>query len=385
AFQRAIERSQEFSGRAEAQKRLAFLNLDSSRTDAAVITSLQEQIRLQPDDLPALLRLAGVYERTGAPDKARQLYEDARKANPNNSPILIQLVRLYSTSLKNPQQALALAKEARKLAPDDAEVAYLLGRLADQSGDHRWASDLLQESAARQPSNPEVLFHLAQALYAIGRVNDAEDAMRRAVAELGTRNPELGTLKSEAQSFLSWVALSKAPEKQLEAEVQVQQVLKNRPDFLPAQLISGWIHQKRGRTSEARQVFEKILTDYPQFAPVRKPLAEIYLDSGDPQKALEYAMKAREAFPDDADVAKTLGRIADRRGENANAVRFFRESSLKRTEDPEVFYLLGKALSQQKAKADAKAESKTALERALALSPSASFAPDAKRILADLK
>src|SRR5262249_52839952 len=135
----------------------------------------------QPDDLPALLRVGRIYERTGASDNARQAYENALKLNANSAPILFRLARLYDTSLKNPKQALALAKEARKLAPDDPGIGYLLGRLAYQRGDHQAASDLLQESARKLPGNPEVLFDLAHAFYATGRVTDAGETMRGAI------------------------------------------------------------------------------------------------------------------------------------------------------------------------------------------------------------
>jgi Flp pilus assembly protein TadD len=291
---------------------------------------------------------------------------------------------------------LAWGREARKLAPDDADVAYLLGRLATQNGDNSWGYSLLQESAQKQPGNPDVLFDLAHALYAIGRVNDAEDTMRRAVQAAssppnGARGSDLASpettrsraeLIQEAQSFLSLVALSRTPEKRLEAEAQVQNVLKARPDYLPALMVAGLIHEQRGRTNEARQVYEQIVSRNPEFAPARRQLAILFANHfNDPQKAFDYANKAREVLTQDPELAKILGKTAYGRKDYRTAVRFLQEASLKRSDDSEIFYLLGKSHRELKEKD----ESKRALERALALNPNAIFASEVKQVLAELK
>ena len=317
-----------------------------------------------------------LYERTGLPDKARQTYESARKANPNSATVLLQLARLNSTALKNPSQALILAREARKLAPDDPEIAHLLGRVADQSGDHQWASSLLQESAQKQPDNPEIPFDLAHALYSLGRVNEAEEVMRRAL-QTRAAFPQA----QEAQSFLALITLLKAPEKCLESEAQVQQLLKARPDYLPVLMIAGLIDEQRGRATDARQTYEKIISQSPQFAPARKQLAALYTDRlNDQQKAFEQASKARELLADDPDLAKTLGKIAYRRNDSRAAVRFLQESSLKRPDDSEVFYFLGLAHNQLKENDP----TKQALNRSLTLNPNAPFAPEVRKILQGL-
>lgn len=377
AFQRALERKQDFPGRDQAEKRLALLGLDPNAPDPAAIASLEELTRQQPDDLPALLRLGGIYERTGVPDKARQAYEDARKVNPGSAPVLFALARLYSTDLKNPQQALALASEARKLAPEDAAIAHLLGRLAFQSGDHVRAANLLQESARKLPDHPEVIFDLAQAVYAVGRVNEAGETMRRAVGGGGLK----GENALEAQSFLEMLDLAKDSGRQLAAEAEVQQALKARPNLLPALVVAALIQEQSGNVPEAKEAFEKILVANPQFAPARKQLAEIYTDQGDQQKAQEQATKAREVLTDDPELTKILGKIAYRRGDFPGAILFLRESSLKRPEDGELFYFLGMAQNQRKAKE----ESKLALQRALTLSPGAAFVSEAKKALAELE
>lgn len=390
AFKRALTSTEEFAERAEVQKRLAMLDLKADPADKSMISMLEASVKEQPDDLPTLLRLGRIYEQTSEPEKAQKIYEDVRKLNPNSLPAVSGLVRLFSSSLKSPEKALVLAKEARKLAPEDAEVAFLLGVLVEKNGDHQWASDLLQESARKQPENREVLLYMAQSFYAIGRVKDAEETMTRAMGAPApsdateTKTPGIALnaqQAQEAQSFLDMMALAKAPGKQLEAEAQVQQVLKENPACLPALFVSSLIHEQRGRFQEAKQALETILTGNPKFAPARKQLAGLYTDQlGDQKKALEHANKAREALGEDPELTKILGKIAYHQSDYPLAIRLLLESGKKRPEDGEILFFIGMTHYQQKVKD----ESKRSLEQALKLSPNAPFAAEATRILAEL-
>lgn len=377
ALKRALDLSQKFPGRDEVQGRLALLDTDANASDPTTLAKLQDRIKQQPDDLIALLRLGGAYERAGAPERARRAYEDARKLSPNSVPVLVRLALLNSTALKDSRQAIALAREARKLAPEDPQIAHVLGRLAWQEGDYPWASSLLQESAQRLPNNPEVLYDLAHAYYGVSRLTEAEATMRRA----RTTGSAFGH-DQDAQWFLALIDYYKSPEKRLQAESQVQQLLKARPDYLPALMVVGLIHEQHGQVPEARQTYQRILDRNPLFAPARKQMAGLYTDHlGDQQKAQEHAAKAREVFTDDPELAKILGKIAYRRSDYRTAVRFLQESGRKQPRDAEILYFLGMAhYSLQE-----KNESKQALDRALALDPNASFASEAKKILAKLK
>ena len=92
-------------------------------------------------------RLASIYDRQGAPEKAVKVYEQALQQNQKNAQLLIDLALLYANRLHNPAKAMALAKDAYKLAPDDPDISYALGRLALAGGDCKWALSLLQQAA----------------------------------------------------------------------------------------------------------------------------------------------------------------------------------------------------------------------------------------------
>ncbi len=80
-------------------------------------------------------------------------------------------------------------------------------------------------------------------------------------------------------------------------------------------------------------------------------------------------------------VAKTLGIIVCRQGDYAQADSLLLESARQVTQDPELFYYLGTAQYHLKQNA----ESKTTLQRALALNLPDAQAAEARRMLANLK
>jgi len=182
--------------------------------------------------------------------------------------------------------------------------------------------------------------------------------------------------------LLIFIQYYRVPAQRLQAEPQILDTLKRFPDYLPASMVVGLIHEQQGRFPEARQVYEGILARYAEFAPARKQLAALYTDHvGDQAKALDYATKAREALQSDPELAKTLGKIAYRRKDYRSATRFLTESVGKLTGDAEALYFLGMAHYSLKEK-DA---SKRALTQALALNANAPFSADARKTLAELE
>jgi Flp pilus assembly protein TadD len=377
ALKRALELAPNFSGRDEALDRLSIIEMDISRADQTIVAKLQERIRKQPNDVLAQLQLGKVYEQMGMTAKAVQVIENARKLSPASVPVLAQLAQLYSKSQKDSQQALALAREARKLAPNDPAIAHVLGRLAYQAGDHAWACSLLQESATKQPGDPELLLDLAHANYSIGRTEEAEQTARRALQTGGTFARE-----KETQWLLALIGFYKNPNERVQAEAQVQQSLKTTPDYLPALMVAGLIHEQQGRAAEARLLYERILSRYPLFVPAARQLAIHFAASAEnDKKAYALAQQAREAYPRDPEVSKALGILTHRQGDNKRAVQLLSEAAEKKSGDPEVFYYLGMAhcsLKQQK-------EGENALRRALSLQLKNPHADEARRTLANLQ
>jgi tetratricopeptide (TPR) repeat protein len=376
ALQRALQPGRDFRGKDECNQCLAVLAVDVKTAGADVRASLEKRVAAQPDDSIALVRLAGIYQRDGAADKAVGAYESALKANPKNLAVLINLTRLYSAN-KNTQKALELAKAAYQLAPDNTEVSHALGRLAYETGDYKLSVNLLQEVARKESGNPQVLFDFAEAAYATGQVPDAEAAMHSAL-QAGNAFSGAG----EAARFLNLIALAANPSQAVTAASQVAEILKTEPNYVPALMVSGLVSEQKNDAATAKQTYQKVLGQYADFSPAQKRLAILCAENaGNDPQAGEFAAKARAAFPDDPEVAKAFGIILYRQADYSRAEQLLKESAGKSTSDSEIFYYLGMAQYHLKETADCKKN----LQLALTLNLSAKFTQETKQVLTELK
>ena len=367
SLERALQLNKDFTGRDLCVRRLAILSLDISKADAGGLAALEEQLAPQKNDPVALAKLAAAYENCGAPEKARHAYEQALGLSPKNVSVIIRLAKLHSQALRNPAKAMELARKARALAPDDPSIAHALGRIAfdiGQPSEMQWAHSLLQESARKLPGNPEVAFDLAWSHFSLGQLPEAESTMRVALKS---------TRAQDATQFLKFVSGNPT-------DPDIKAALEWQPTYAPALAAAAGLYERQNQLPAVRQTYEKILSRFPFFVPAHKRLAIIFEANGDLTKALDHATKAREGAPNDPEGAKILGIVALKRGEFGRSAQLLRESARQRPSDAEVFYYLGLAHYRLKQLA----ESKQALQQAVALNVAPSMAHEANRILAEI-
>lgn len=377
ALEKAVQSKDEFPGKEEARQRLAVLAIDDKDASGTVLATLEKRVRDQPRDVVTLSRLAAIYERNGAIDKATKSYEAALKLNPINARLALKLSQLYSGDPKNQQKALDFASQAHNAAPDDAQISYTLGRLVYQMGDYKRALSLIQEAALKMPNQPGLLYDLAWSYYSVGRVGDAEATLLATLQAAPSFSK-----RDEANLFLAMINAGKNTAQAKEASVQVEKAISLDANYLPALVASALLQEDRGNYQGAKQIYDKILARYPFFTPAIRRLAFLYADRlNNDEKAYELALKARIELPGDADLARTLGILAYRRGDYSKAAQLLKESAGKREGDAALFYYLGLAQYRLKDKAGSKAS----FQKALALNLPGNLAGDAKQKLAELK
>jgi len=373
---RALEsKGKAFAGRKEAEERMSLLNLDPDKADTKTVALLEEQLAARAGDPVAVSRLTAILLRRGDSERAIRICEQALKANPSLTAVLVRLAELYSDHKRDPQRALEHARNVRKLAPDDASVAFALGKVAFKNGDHKWAYSLLQDAARKYSDQAEVLSAAGMAAYSVGKLAETEVLMQQALQLRGG-----AAVTNTARHVLAMLSLYRNPSRIPGAAPQIDEALKQNSDDVPALMAAGLGHQHRNAPLEAQKCFERALALYPSFTPAMKALAKIFAEQGgDVQRAYELTTKAREAFPDDAELARTLGIIAYRRNDFTLAARLLKDTVRRQTNDATAFYYLGMAQHQAKQRT----ESRQALARALELDANAHFAADARRTLAE--
>jgi pentatricopeptide repeat protein len=377
----ALAANADFPGKAEAEQRLAVLQLDAASGKADMLVQLEKQVKDQPQDLIALLKLGGLYEGSGQMGKALKAYEDALRINPNSTTIILSVARLQAADPAARIKALETARRARTLTPDDPRVAHAVGRLAFELAarpdDFTWAHALLAEAVRANPTNAIVLADFARSAYSLGRLPDAEDALGRAA-----RADPAYAQASGVRAFVEMVAAGKSVTAAQAAAGRIQETLNREPNDVPALMAAGLIYESRAQFKDAQQVYERALARYPLFTPATARLAIAYGELGtEDAKAYPMAQRAREVYPNDVEVAKALGKLAYRRNDMAYAARLLQEALRVRVNDADVMYHLALAQLGQKQEQAAK----ELFGRALQADPSHRLAGEAKKALAELK
>ena len=376
ALQRALKSGVEFTGSDEAKEALAVLDLDLTRSTTQVRQTLDEVLGKKKDDPVALIRLASLHEREGNHEKAIAALDSVLLVNGKNVNALVNLARVHRANNDN-SKALEAAKNARKFAPGDAAVAHILGRIAYETGDYPWAASLLQEAARKESASPDLLLDLAEAVYSVGQVKDAEKALRDALQPGGTFLRE-----QEARRFLQLLSLASHPGDAEKELAQIERTLELSPDYVPALMVSATVAENKSQASNAEKLYKKALEKFPDFSPAKVRLA--VLAAAKPEfnpNAYQLATQARAVYPADAELAKALGILSYRKGDFGRSISLLKESSLARGSDADVFYFLGMAQYQEKEKA----ASKQSLVRALELNLNPDFTSEATRVLNELK
>jgi putative PEP-CTERM system TPR-repeat lipoprotein len=379
ALQRGIEGDKDFPEKDAARRRLAILAIDPKSSDPATQSLLEKRLAEDPNDPIALVRLAGVFLRNGTLDKAIKAYQQALTQNPKNAYVLTSLAQLYSApgALQNPQKALDYAKDAHAAVPDDVSITQLLGHLVCQAGDYKWASSLLQDAALKLPDQPALLFDLARSYYGLGQLPSAETALQNALKGAAAFDQT-----GEAKRLLSLIVAYRDPAQRQAVAPQFEAILKADPNYIPALMVNELLQQEKGNFPDARKTLDQVLSLNPLFVPATRDLAILCFDRfPDDSRTADLAAKARDTFPDDPNLAKVLGVVAYRRANYSAAAQYLKQSLQTRKNDGELLYYLGMAQYQLKAKA----ESKAALQQALALNVPAKLADEARRVLAELK
>lgn len=373
-FQSAVASDAAFADRQACQEYLDILNIDPAIADSSVRTRLEKRISDNPSDPVAFTRLAAVYQRENETVKERDLCQTVLKANSKNVQALVTLARLCASD--DPKKAFDLAKAAYQLKPNDPNICSTLGKLAFVNGNDSWAFSLLDEASQEQPTNARTLFDLANAVFCLGKISEAQIDMQNALqAGLPTQ------LSTEAQNFLVMVGVCQNPDRAEANQSRIEGVLASNADSPPALFASALADAQNSDPYGAEHAYERLLAHHPNCTIACKNLAILYAENlTDPAKSYPIALRARETFPDDPQVARAFAMILFQQGDYTRAADLFDAISNSPEADARLFYCLGICEYHLKDYV----QTKTSLEHALSLNLSGQEAADAKETLAEL-
>jgi tetratricopeptide (TPR) repeat protein len=221
---------------------------------------LQEDLKKSPDSLPLRRLLAITAMRARKYDLAIAEFRRLLEKVPKSGELHLQLGEAYHLKgdLGN---AINVAEQAHKLAPNDPEPIMFLGAMLETAGRSAEAKAKYQRVLELRPDNPFVLNNIAFSLAQTG--GDLDEALR-----------------------LARRALQKAP---------------GHPTLTDT---LGWIYLKKGMTDTAVQTFSNLVRQQPQDPTFRYHLGIAFLEKGEKAKAKHEFESALSNQPSPADELK---------------------------------------------------------------------------------
>src|ERR1017187_8084965 len=318
---------------------LAQIYSDASQNEKAM-AQLDAAMSKNPKDVAALMLAAKIYTATKDYKGAAAAYEKLLKIDSKFSPALNNLAYIYSENLPNLDRAYELAQHARELLPFDPSTADTLGWIDFKRGAYPIALGLLQESAAKIATLPEMRDQLPEVQYHLGMASymTADETAARAALQQAWQSSANFPGRDECQRCLSIL------------------------DLKPA-------------TADAA-AYEAILQTIPKSLDAMLNLTRLYAVK-DTKKAYEMAKTANKLAPYNPEVSHTLGRLAFLSGDYQLAASLLQQTLQTQPNDaPLLFDYAQAAYSIGKIP-----EAQTALQSALAANLPAAPAGHARQML----
>jgi len=142
---------------------------------------LRRHLDDSPDDAAALNMLAQVAVQAGALEAAEDLLRNALRVAPGFTAALLKLGEVLAR-LQRPEEAAAAYEDVLARKPDHARAKAALASVLARIGDYDRAGALYGELIEQQPDSPGLWMSYGHLMKTTGRVAEAVEAYRRAVA-----------------------------------------------------------------------------------------------------------------------------------------------------------------------------------------------------------
>ncbi|MEO7863371.1 MAG: tetratricopeptide repeat protein, partial [Nitrospirales bacterium] len=289
---------------------LATLHGQQQRFQDAVAT-LQRALDAHPKDMDLLNNLNTILVQAKDMDGAEKLARRMIDTEPALFDHRLRLARLFDAQGAS-EKAEAVLREAIALDPNSEERHLLFADFLSARKDHSAAERTLLEAATRMPHSTKIQLRLAS-LYLKNR-QDAKARERYAMLAMDYKGKPVGL---EAKVKLAEMDLISG--KQVEAEQQMQEVLKENPRSSDGLLLSGRMALARKNGRDAVQAFRTVLHDQPELATVHFLLGQAYLLTGEHNLANESFEHAVALYPGQVDAKRSLAALDSQSGRHQQA------------------------------------------------------------------
>lgn len=339
-------RPSESSKLQDAAKELSAGKLESAEKD------LQSVLRSNPEDYLALDLLGVVRVLQHEEAKAEELFEQVVKANPDFAPGHAHL-GLLLLKLGRTQDALGELRQALRLDPGRADAAGAFVHIlqdqamaASESGDWNGALNFLIEARQFAPDNADVQFEFGMVAQKLSLVDDEIEAFQQTL--------KLRKNDALALFYLGFALMGRA--RYDDARQQFAQYVELRPDDASGHGALGMTLAALGQSVDARVQFERSIALDPTQSESYYRLGLIDLDAGDYERAAHDLHTALEHKPNDAGALAALGRVEFEQKHYPEALSILKQAVSQDNSLQEGHYYLGLTLARMGRKQESNEE-----------------------------
>ena len=334
-----------------ARVRLGEVLLDAGDPEAAR-EALEQALELDPDCALAHYFLARSAVARGEPAEAVEHFERTAQLQPTASvfryPFAQALSALGRTAEAAEQIELMGSEEVRLPDPNmvaledlHAGAAAFIRRGARAQIDGAWeaAREEYRKAVAADPNNPEARQGLAASMAQLGDLEGALDQYRKAL-ELGEGNALVRFNLAGALALTG---------RQGEAVEQYRRVLEIDPNHREAPFNLARVLAEDGRGQEAEQAYRDILRRRPNSVRAHRELAAVLAGGGDVAAARQLLNQALALDLTAAEVGRIrleMAELVARHGDTAEGLALFREAAEENPEDPSIWFRLANLSGQ---------------------------------------
>ena len=292
------------------------------------LSSEQQVLALQK-----ALNIGRQYHAKGDLSKAKNIYQQVLKVDPNH-PEVLHLLGVIAHQVGENDRAVELITKAIAIHPDYAEAHSNLGNAFQELGKLDEAITSHHKAIVLNPNLAEVHYNHGITLLSLGRLDEAIASYREAL----TRNPDY------AQAHHNLGVVLKEQGKLVEAVSFYRKAIVLAPDFAEAHFNLANALNNLGRLDEAIISYREAVTRNPDYAEAHNNLGVALKELGRPDEAVISYHEALALKPGYVEAHSNLGNSLKELGRLEEAIACYHEAISLDTSYVEAHINLGNAL-----------------------------------------
>ncbi len=274
------------------QAKLLYLDDNFKNLYPKIISLIQENLLVNPDDLASRMLLARAYDKAGELQLAIATYRDAMSRAPDDLRVITPAIAaLYKA--KEYDQAEELLNRASRGKLQNPQLQKIQLHSFIRRGQLDSASDILQDLLNSDPNNQNAYLSLALLKMQQKKYEESEDIL----TQLKTQNPDsLAVIATQIQLYLR----QNKPEETL----KICREMVNNLNNASAYILSARTYATLGQPDEALKELERAISIEPDNVEVWVARSDFYRSVGQTEKAVADIQHALSMASDNLQIQK---------------------------------------------------------------------------------